>query len=606
MSTQTPPPPQGHTRLQSAISLAAAGKYAEAKAVLLRIVQQTPNDPVALSVLVASLSALKEYETALYYADRAVEVAPTSAGALANRARVHILAKRVPEGVADLRAALAANPSNMEARLALVHVLHTRNELDEAMRLIEEVKNGARGSVAFNDLHAGVLLAMGRADEALAIQKAMIPRDPSNPTIAERAAGAAVYALGSTPAEIKELASRFGRLVSVRVAVSRPPFSNTPDPERALRIGFVGGDFRNHASMRFFEPLAAGRDRTRVELVCYMTSPAEDASTARVRAISDRFERVHTLSAAALAAKVRADGIDVLVDMSGHTIANRLEAFHHHAAPVQMTWFGQPTTTGVTAIDYRIVDSFTDPAGTEGDNVERLLRLDPCGFSFRPVEGASDVQAPPSQRENSPTRGTITFGCFNNLTKMNDQTFGLWARILKDVPGATLRLRHFGFTNPGVCDSVRARLDAAGLNGQAAQRIRIDGPAKGSLSLMECYHDVDIALDTFPYSGMTTTCEALSMGVPVVGLAMDRSVSRHSLSILANCGLADLVAHTPDDYVRIAVALARDPMRLAEIRATARARMARVVGDGPGFARRFEAGVRSAWREWCAGRAGRA
>ena len=267
---------------------------------------------------------------------------------------------------------------------------------------------------------------------------------------------------------------------------------------------------------------------------------------------------------------------------------------------MQLSSYAQPCTTGLTAFDYRIVDSYTDPAGTESNNVERLLRLDPCGFAFAPVPCTPAVQPPPSQREDAPTRGRITFGSFNNLTKMNDETFALWARVLGAVPGSILVLRHLAFASPGVCANVLGRFAAAGLGAEAHARVRILGPVNGSEALMPEYHSIDITLDTFPYSGMTTTCEALTMGVPVVSLAMDQSVSRHSLTILANSGLEDLVAHTPEEYFRIAVDLANDPARLAEIRSSARTRFARIVGDGAGFARRFEAGIRSVWREWCA------
>lgn len=594
MSTQTT-----RTKLDQAISLAAAGKHADAKAALLRLVQQSPRDPALLSVLTATLAALKEFDTALYYADRAVEVSRGSATALANRARVHLLAMRQSAGIRDLRAAVNADPSNDENRAALVQVLEAGGRIDEALAVLEEVRGRIESSTRLTQALAGVLLAMGRADEALAIQRGMVPKDPANPAVAERAANAAIYAYHTTPAEIKELASRFGRLVSVRLPVARTPFVNSADPERRLRIGFVSGDFRGHAAMRFFEPLAAAHDRSRLEFRCYMTMPGGDATTERIRASVEHFEHVNTINRTGLAAHLRAQQLDIAIDLSGHTIGNRIECFHYRPAPLQLTWFGQPTTPGLTAFDYRIVDSFTDPAGTDQNNVERLLRIDPCGFEFAPIDGAPDVPPPPSQREDSPTRGAITFGSYSNLTKMNDQTFALWARILSEVPGSTLILRHTAFGAPGVRADVYRRLAAAGLGEEAENRVRILGPVDGAQAMMPEYHKVDIALDTFPYSGMTTTCEALWMGVPVVSLAMDRSVSRYSLSILANCGLSELAASTPEEYVRIAVALARDPRRLAELRSGMRERMGRVVCDSAGFAQRFEAAMRGIWREWC-------
>jgi predicted O-linked N-acetylglucosamine transferase (SPINDLY family) len=597
MSTQT-----SKSRLEQAIAQVSSGRHAEAKAALLRLIQQTPRDPAVLSVLVATLSALKEYDAALYYAKRAVEVAPKSPGALANRARVYMLLKRVDEGLADLRAALAADPSNVETRAVLAQVLENAGRLDEAMAVVDEAGEAVESSNRLLETRSMLLLAMGRADEALAIQRRMIPRNPSNPAVAERAANTALYAYHSTCAEIKELASRFGRLVSVRMPVARPPLANNPDPERRLRVGFIGGDFRNHAIMRFFEPMALSYDRQKLEFRCYMTMPHDDAVTAVIRSAVDHFEHVHTLRFQQLAERLRGDQLDIVIDLAGHTVGNRIECFHHRPAPLQLTWFGQPSTPGLTAFDYRIVDSHTDPIGTEGNSVERLLRIEPCGFAFRAASGAPDVQPPPSQREDSPTRGTITFGSYSNLTKMNDETFALWAKILNDVPGSTLLLRHTALGSPGVKADVHRRLAAAGLGDAAVERVQIFGPAENPQSMMNEYHRVDIALDTFPYSGMTTTCESLWMGVPVVSLAMDRSASRYSMSILTNCGMSELVAHTPEDYVRIAVELARDPARLAQLRSSVRERMSRVVCNGPDFAKRFETAMRAIWREWCATR----
>ena len=558
-----------------------------------------------LSLLVATLAAMGELDTALYYADRAVEVSPSSPGPRANRARVHILARRPTEAIADLRGELAINPSADDTRAAISQLLASLNRLDEALAVLDDAPARAGTPGRFADARAGVLLSLGCADEALAIHRPLLQLDPGNPAVAERAANAAIYALNTSPAEIKEFATRFGRLISTRLPVARSPFANRPDPDRRLRIAFVSGDFRDHAIMRFFEPLATSYDKQQLEFRCYMTMPAEDACTARVRAAVDHFENVSKLPIPALAARLREHQIDIAVDLSGRTVGHRMECFHLRPAPVQLTWFGQPVTSGLSALDYRIVDSCTDPVGTESHNVERLLRLDPCGFTFAPVPESPDVQPPPSQREGSPTHGAITFGCYNNLTKMNDATFALWARILQAVPGATLRLRHTGFASPGVCDQILRRFAAQGLGTQAASRIVIHGPTDNAKLMLSEYHKVDIALDTFPYSGMTTTCEAMWMGVPVVGLAMDRSASRYTLSILTSCGLGDLVASTPDDYVRIAVDLASSPARLTQLRASLRNSFSASVGDAPAFAHRFNSAMRAVWREWCAVHAAR-
>ncbi len=592
--------PTTASRLAQALALIDAGRHTDAKAMLLRIVKQSPRDARTLAVTVATTAALGELDTALYYAARAVEVTTRSAQALANRARVHLLAQRTGPAIDDLRAVLAADPRDDATRAILAQTLEAADRLPEALALLDEASDRLAASPRLRECRANALLASGRADEALDICRELVAQRPDDPTLAARAASVALYAARTSLEEIKQFASRYGRLVSVSTPVSRQPFDNIRDPDKRLRIGFVGGDFRSHAVMRFFEPLLDARDPDRLEFRCYMTMPGEDDVTARIRGRADHFRSVARTPRAQLAPLLRAEQLDIAIDLSGHTVGHRVECFHHRVAPLQLTWLGQPTTPGLTAIDYRITDSSCDPPGTDGFSVEKLLRLDPCGVVFQPAPGTPDVLPPPSQRADSPTRGVITFGSFSNLSKLNDATFRAWAAILSAVPGSRLILRHAAMGSPGVKADLLRRLADAGLGDAAHARVEILGPVTGAGAMMPEYHRLDIALDTFPYAGMTTTCEALTMGVPVISMTGDRPVARSGAVILGNCGLADLVASAWAGYIRAALALAHDPARLAEIRASARERLARVVCNAPDFARRFELAMRGIWTDWCA------
>lgn len=587
---------QTQTKFQQAFKLVNEGKTEAACALLLKLVAQTPDHFDTLAILVAVLCRLGRMDQALYYADRAVKVDKSSRASLSNRANVLMLMNRTEEGVRDLRAALAAEPSNMDVRCTLAHALLLRDQIDQAFELLESVKDRLPQHDRAASAYGGVLQMLGRADEALEVHRSVLARKPEDPGAAERVLTSAIYACKVSKAQIKEAAARYGRLVSQRMPVSRQPYANTQEPDRKLRIGFLGPDFREHASMRFFEPLAASYDKSKLEFRCYMTMARSTPTTERIRALVDAFVPVSHLTNTDLAARLRADRVDILFDLAGHTTGHRIDVFHHKPAPIQCTWYGQPVTSGLTSIDYRLVDSVTDPVGTEQDNLEKLLRIDPCCFTFRPVSETPELTDPPSQREGSATRGTITFGSYSNLMKMNAPTFRLWARVLEAVPGSRLALRHTAFGGAGVRRMVLAQLAAAGI-GQ--DRVIIGEPAANPAAMMRAYNDIDIALDTLPYSGMTTTCEALTMGVPVVTLPVDRSTGRYSESILRAAGVPELVAQTEDDYVRIAAGLAKDGPRLAALRRDLRPRLERTVGDASAFATRFEAAMRAVWRAWC-------
>ena len=367
--------------------------------------------------------------------------------------------------------------------------------------------------------------------------------------------------------------------------------SVTPDREfpRKLRVGFVSGDLRTHSVAHFFEPILSARNGDAFEYHLYHTSPHQDAVTERLRACADRWHDVWQLSDDALIELIRANRTDMLVDLSGHTEFNRLSVFARRAAPVQVTYLGFPNSTGLATMDYRITDDATDPYPVaDGWHSETLLRLPDSQWCFRPF-GTPPAAGPLPAR----SLGYVTFGSFNNLTKASDTVLRCWTQILVNLPTSRLRLTRI--RSPQRARELVAAFEKSGI---AAERIEC-APYKLEVPHGRQFDGVDIALDHYPYNGVTTTCESLYVGVPVISLYGRNCVSRSGLSLLDTLGLAELVASTPDQYVEIALALAKDLPRLEILRAGLRSRFdLSPLRTEKRFAANFEQLLRSAWQQY--------
>jgi predicted O-linked N-acetylglucosamine transferase (SPINDLY family) len=383
------------------------------------------------------------------------------------------------------------------------------------------------------------------------------------------------------------------------------------DLHRRLRIGYVSPDFREHPVGRFLLGLfenhyraARGqlgatqsprdptetRDDSPFEIFCYSNVIAPDAMTARLRSQVDHWRDIAHLGDEAVAKMIREDRIDILVDLAGHTGGGRLLLFARKPAPIQVTYLGYPDTTGLNTIDYRFTDPHADPPGlTDHLHSEKLFRLPHTAWCFSEPEDAPHVEPPPSQKTNH-----ITFGSFNNLAKVTEPMLEAWAKILRAVPNAKLYLKAPGLE----AETSRQRIGTF-LAAQQIDAARVDfrGPQASHALHLAQYHQLDIALDTFPYHGTTTTCDALWMGVPVITRAGQTHVSRVGVSLLSNIGLPDLIADDLDDYIKIATALAGDRDRLQQLRYSLRNRMrASPLMDARSFAREIESAYRQMWR----------
>ena len=389
---------------------------------------------------------------------------------------------------------------------------------------------------------------------------------------------------------------RFNEIVKSR---SRPLAPRSLDPEKRLRIAYLSPDFRTHSVAHFIAPLLEAHDRLMVEVTCYATSNAEDGMTERIRQATDRWRPVFRLSDDDLAALIQEDQIDVLIELSGHTADNRLTMLAERTAPVQMTYLGYPNTTGLASVDYRITDAVADPPGvTDAWHTEKLLRIDGGFLAYAAPPFAKEIPGsdPPARKA-----GAITFGSFNNLAKTNDTLLQSWATILARVPHSRLLLKAHGLRNEGVRQRILRTFAAHGEI--APERVCFMGHERSAADHLQRYHEVDLALDTFPYNGTTTTCEALWMGVPVLTLQGRSHAGRVGASLLSRVALQEFVAQDWSDYVEKAVVWAGRQDNSGELRSKLRGRLlASPLMDAGRLARGLEAAFREAWRSYCRGR----
>ena len=352
-----------------------------------------------------------------------------------------------------------------------------------------------------------------------------------------------------------------------------------------IRLAYLSGDFRDHATLAFLEPLLEHHDRERFDVSCYSSTPVHDEGTRRLQALAAHWHNVHGVDDASVARRIHGDGVDVLVDLSGHTRDNRLLVIARKPAPLQVSWLGYLKTTGLAAMDYRFSDTMADPVGlSDAVHSERVLRLPSALWTFSPPR---DVPAPGPRKPDAP----VTFGSFNHPAKLNDSVLRLWAELLLRVPASKLVVAGLaaGEGRERVVVSMRgAGVDPARLEFQ---------PRLPSGRFRDLIARTDVALDPFPYNGGATTCECLWMGVPVITLAGHHGFARSGASLLACSGFGEWIAASPEEYLSKAVGLALDRAKLAQLRSVMRQRLeVSALCDAAGFARRFEEAVAAIWR----------
>lgn len=476
-----------------------------------------------------------------------------------------------------LRGVLRRDTRSPQERLAVARDLRRGKRLSEA---IDEYRALLELGDDSADVHNGLansLSLLGRAAEAIPHYRRAAELDPDWMHAASSVLGVLNYDPGASPDAIFAEHRGWGERTMERT-VQRDVPSRDRGPSARLRIGYVSPDFRRHPVTYLFARTLEHRDRGRFEIFCYDNLGHGDAVTQRLQRASDHWRVVAGTSDDAFCDQVAADGIDILVDLAGHTTNSRVAAFARRPAPVQVSWLGYFNTTGLPAMDYFITDPYSSPAGQERWFVERLVRLPHTRFTYEPPQFAPAAAALPARAS-----GRVTFGCFNNLSKVNDRVLAVWSRVLDAVPGSRLKIIAVGLHDERNRSWWRKRLAAHGIDAVELS------PFLPHDQLLAAYGEIDIALDPFPFAGGITSLEALYMGVPVVTLETPMLAGRQTLCFLRNLGLDTLVADSEDSYVSAAAALARDLDALASLRAGLRERM-RVspLLDAAGFARELE------------------
>jgi len=533
------------------VALREQSRHAEAARACLRGLASAPLDAMLYHNIAVALDTLRQYDLAERGYRRAIALAPRYAKAYA-----------------------------MLGRMIRIHGLPT--EAEGLMRRVTELEPN---SVMAHGNLGSVLLALGKTSASIEAQRRCLSLDPKAHRFHSNLLFTLLHDDSLSPEQLFEEHLVFGRALEGERSIS--VHDNDRNPNRKLRLGFVSGDLRNHAVANFIEPIWAGLNSNEFDLYVYSNTDLEDDVSQRLRTRTAAWRNIYERPDDEVERHIRTDRIDILFDLSGHTGDNRLPVFARKPAPVQITWVGYPGSTGLRAMDYCVVESEIAPPGMLDEQfTEKLVYLP--GLAFRTDFRAPIVSALPAKQ-----KGYVTFASFNRLSKITDSTLALWAEVMAAVPDARLLLA--GISDTSMQLSLRERAVEHGLD---PSRMSLH-PRMGMASYLQMHHQVDIVLDTFPYTGGTTTCHALSMGVPVLTLTQPTRVARQTAGILGALGLQhDWVADTREEYVARAVAWAGNLDALATLRAELRHRLERLEGAG-GMAASLPAALRQMWSAWC-------
>ena len=600
-----------------------AGRLEEAEQLYRQILDVDPDHVDALNLLGVIAGQTNRIDRAIDCFRAALRLKPDFAEAQCNLGNVFVIQRRLPEAIECFRQSVRSKPDYAVAYSNLGNALREQGQLDEAVATLRQALRLAPG---FADAHSNLGLALqaqgksaeaqasfregehfkaaedhfqrgntfkahGRAAEAIACYEAAVQIVPDYTYAHDNLLYFLHYREGITLRELAAAHADFERKFGAPLRSTGKPHANVPDPERRLRIGLVSPDLHRHPVGYFLIRCLENLDRQQAEVACYSNSADHDELTARIQAATANWRDTFDWTDESLAEQIRADGIDVLFDLAGHTKKNSLLVFARKPAPIQVTWAGYVGTTGLQAMDYILADRYEIPPEAEAHHVERVLRMPHAYVCYEAPDYAPVVSPLPALKN-----GYVTFASFNNPAKINSGVVEVWARILCRLPNARLVLKYKGIAEPA-CAGRLVQMFAT--HGVDPGRVACLGNSP-HVDLLQHYNDIDIALDPFPYNGGLTTLEALWMGVPVITRPGETFAGRHSLTHLSNLGLTQTIARNPNEYVTLAVSLAEDLPGLAALRAGLRERMASSpLCNGPRFADDFLQLLRSVWRKWC-------
>jgi len=578
-------------RLEFGLSCHVAGDLADAGRIYREILIEHPDNADALHLLGMLMAQTGQRDAGMDLIRRAIAICPNSSVFHSNLGNLLTGANQFEPAIASCREAVRIKPDWAEAHTNLGNALMGICKLDEAIACYRKAISLNPNLPETQSNLANALREAGLFNEAIQFHRNALRIKPDYVVAHSSLIITLHYYPDHNATMIRDELRLWNNLHAQTHKKLIQPHSNTPDPDRRLRIGYVSADFYNHASALFMLPLFRHHDRREFELFCYVQGSDFDSVTQRIMDQAHCWREITGLSDDKVAAQIREDRIDILIDLKLHTAKNRLLVFAQKPAPVQAAWLGYPGSTGLDTIDYRLTDSFLDPPGLhDAFYSEQSIRLPDTFWCYDPLTSEPAVNSLPLT-EN----GFVTFGCLNTFIKVNDALLSLWARILRTIGGSRLLMLA---PEGSARDRVLAQLGREGIDSG-----RVEFVAKQSRrDYLRTYHRIDIGLDTFPYNGHTTSLDSFWMGVPVITLVGPTALGRAGLSQLNNLGLPEFIARTPDEYVRIAAGLACDLPRLIELRRALRPRMeASPLMDAPRFARNIEAAYRQMWHSWCAG-----
>ncbi|MBS0190751.1 MAG: tetratricopeptide repeat protein [Phycisphaerales bacterium] len=578
-----------------AFEAASQGNYELALVFLGELLSRHPAIAKAHHLSATCCMRMGDFQRALQHARSAVEYAPDHPpsrwvlGICLAQTDQHDLA------IEEFKMGCGLAPQEADGWNNLGHALLEKRRFEEAEAAL---RRGLSITNKMPNLSVGLawcLVQTGRADEALAVLAAQDASTPRELAVLYARTVMSLYSEKVNAAALAQLHREYASRVESQLPARpiRPSSPGPADAERPLRVGLLSPDMYGHSVSRFVEPLLLHSDRDKIRFGVFSTNPMRDEITGRLDSMAGLWSEIFRLPDQMAVTEIRNQQLDIMIDLAGHMPMNRSYLLHHRPAVITMSYIGYPHRTGYSGIDYRIVDSITDPpAEADNSSSEKLLRLDPCFLCFMPA-----VEPPPIEPIDPAGSGPLTFGSYNNVAKFSPGLLDLWARILKQTPGSRLRLKGFAFSDASTRNHIAREFGRREIE---PERVEMMGMIPVTREHLASYGGVHVALDTYPYHGTTTTCEALLMGVPVVTLAGSEHRSRVGVSLLTAVGTPELIAANPDEYVKIAVELAKDRAKIAHYRDTLRARItSSPLMDGPGFCARFENPLRGVWRQAC-------
>jgi FkbM family methyltransferase len=578
---------EAHCNLGNALRL--QGEFEEAIGHLTRAVRLKPNYPSAHHNLGLALVQQGKKDEAIAAFQDAIRLNPNYADAFDHLGFALRDQGRFEEAVDCFQQVIRLRPTSADAHYILGLTLNKQGRLDEAAAAFQQAIRLKPDFAAPYSFLGSVFHDQARIEEAIECFQRSRQLDPENHSFHSSYLGHLAHHPRYDQRAIFEEHRRWEEQFAKRYGQVVHSPAGRPGPDGRLRIGYVSPDFRDHVVGRNVWPLLRNHKHEQVEIVLYASHERGDAMTEKFRRCADKWYDVTDWSDDTMCDQIQQDGIDILVDLAVHTTGNRLPAFARKPAPVQVSFAGYPGTTGLTAIDYRLTDPYLDPPGP-GDAwfAEKPYRLRHSFWCFDPQTEEPAVAPLPAQQ-----KGVVTFGCLNAFVKVNERMLELWAQILRAVDRSRLvLLSKHGSHRQRTTDFFVQR-------GIAAERVTFLSMRQRP-EYLAYYHQIDIALDTLPYNGHTTSLDTLWMGVPLITLVGTTVVGRAGLSMLANLGMEEFVATTPEQYMRLAVGLANELPRLAALRAELRERMRRSpLMDAEGFARNIEEAYHTMWRTWC-------